>query len=64
MVVCGVHLADGYEEGSGDEGEIPGEDPTGSLLAGHLLPVILHVEPAGGQHIVCFGHCWIYMLLR
>ena len=47
----GVHLTDGYEERSGDEGEIPGEDPTGSLLAGHLLPVILHGEPAGGVRV-------------
>ena len=46
-----VHLADGYEERSGDEGEILGEDPTGSLLAGHLLPVILHGEPAGGVRV-------------
>ena len=47
--VC--NLTDGYEERSGDEGEIPGEDPAGRLLSGELLAMILHVEPAGGVRV-------------
>ena len=47
--VC--NLTDGYKERSGDEGEIPGEDPAGSLLGGDLLAMFRHVKAAGGVRV-------------